>query len=338
MISYKELGLSNTKRMFEIALERKFAVPGYNINNLEQLQAIVFGCGESESPVIIQISQGARAYANQTMLRYLGQGGVHMAKELGYNFPIALHLDHGNSFELCKDCIDNGFSSVMFDGSHLPYEENIKVTKQVVDYARERNVSVEAELGVLAGIEEHVKSDVHQYTDPEQVEDFITRAGLLDMFKGSDNSGGSLAIAIGTSHGAYKFNVEREEDIPELRFDILKEVKKRLGEFPIVLHGSSSVLKKYVDIINENGGSLKRAFGVPEEQLRKATQYGVSKINIDTDGRLVVTAMVRQYLAEHPEHFDPRQYLGHARQELIEMIKRKNKVVLGSAGQAKFII
>ena len=326
MVSYKELGLSNTKKMFEVALERKFAVPGYNINNLEQLQAIIIGCGETESPVIIQISQGARDYANQTMLQYLGQGGVEMAKELGYNFPIALHLDHGNSFELAKSCIDTGFSSVMFDGSHLDYEENIKVTKQVVAYAQERDVSVEAELGILAGVEEDVKSDVHHFTEPDQVQDFVTRTGC-----------DSLAIAIGTSHGAYKFKVEKEEDIPELKFDILQEVRKRLGKFPIVLHGSSSVLQEYVQMINQYGGELEKAFGIPESQLRKATEYGVSKINIDTDGRLVVTAIIRKILSENPKEFDPRKYLGPARDELIKMIKRKNKEVLGSAGQASYI-
>lgn len=326
MVSYKELGFSNTKKMFEIALERKFAIPGYNINNLEQLQAIIIGCGESESPVIIQISQGARIYANQTMLQYLGQGGVEMAKENGYSIPIALHLDHGSSFELAKSCIDSGFSSVMFDGSHLEYEENIAITRKVVEYAHERDVTVEAELGVLAGIEEHVKSDIHEYTDPDQVEDFVTRTEC-----------DSLAIAIGTSHGAYKFKVEKVDDIPELRFDILQEVRRRLGKFPIVLHGSSSVLKEYVSIINRYGGNLEKAFGIPEEQLRKATQYGVSKINIDTDGRLVFTAIIRKILAENPKEFDPRKYLGPARQELIEMIKRKNSNVLGSAGQAKYI-
>lgn len=326
MVSYKELGLNNTKEMFKAALEYKFAVPGYNINNLEQLQAIIMGCGESESPVIIQISQGAREYANQTMLQYLGQGGVEMAKELGYNIPIALHLDHGNTYELCKSCIDSGFSSVMIDGSHLDYEKNIEVTKKVVEYAHEREVSVEAELGVLAGIEEHVKSDVHEYTDPEQVEDFVKRTGC-----------DSLAIAIGTSHGAYKFKVEKEEDIPELRFDILKEVRKRLGNYPIVLHGSSSVLKEYVEIINNFGGNLEKAFGIPEPQLRKATEFGVSKINIDTDGRLVFTAVVRKFLHENPKNFDPRKYLGPARDELTKMIIRKNKEVLGSAGKAKFI-
>jgi len=326
MVSYKELGFSNTKKMFEIALERKFAIPGYNINNLEQLQAIIIGCGESESPVIIQISQGARIYANQTMLQYLGQGGVEMAKENGYSIPIALHLDHGSSFELAKSCIDSGFSSVMFDGSHLEFEENIAITRKVVEYAHERDVTVEAELGVLAGIEEHVKSDIHEYTDPDQVEDFVTRTEC-----------DSLAIAIGTSHGAYKFKVEKVDDIPELRFDILQEVRRRLGKFPIVLHGSSSVLKEYVSIINRYGGNLEKAFGIPEEQLRKATQYGVSKINIDTDGRLVFTAIIRKILAENPKEFDPRKYLGPARQELIEMIKRKNSNVLGSAGQAKYI-
>ena len=326
MVSFKELGLVNTKKMFDVALERRFAVPGYNINNLEQLQAIIMGCGESESPVIIQISQGARAYANQTMLRYLAQGGVEMGKELGYNIPIALHLDHGNSFELCKSCIDSGFSSVMFDGSHLDYEENVKVTKKVVDYAEQNNVSVEAELGVLAGIEEQVKSDVHKFTDPEQVEDFVNRTGC-----------NSLAIAIGTSHGAYKFKVEKEEDIPDLRFDILQEVRKRLGKFPIVLHGASSVVQEYVKMINDHGGNLEKAFGIPEVQLRKATEYGVSKINIDTDGRLVVTAIVRKVLAEKPKEFDPRKYLGPARDELKKLIIRKNKEVLGSSGQAEYI-
>jgi fructose-bisphosphate aldolase class II len=327
MVSFKELGLQNTKKMFEVALERKFAVPGYNINNLEQLQAIIIGCGESESPVIIQISEGARKYANQTMLRYLGQGGIEMAKDLGYKIQIALHLDHGNSYELCKSCIDSGFSSVMFDGSHLDYEENIRITKKVVEYAHHYDVSVEAELGVIAGIEEKVKSETHHYTDPNQVEDFVKSTNC-----------DSLAIAIGTSHGAYKFKVKKEEDIPELRFDILQDIRKRLGKFPIVLHGASSVLKSYVDIINKFGGNIQNAFGIPETQLRKATQYGVSKINIDTDGRMVFTAMIRKYLAEHPDHFDPRQYLGPARQELINMIKRKNTEVLNSAGQLKYII
>ena len=326
MVSFKDLGLCNTKRMFEVALERKFAIPGYNFSNLEQLQAIIMGCGETNSPVILQNSPTAGEYANRAMVRYLGEGAVAMAKDLGYNIPIALHLDHGNSFELAKTCIDNGFSSVMFDGSHLEYDENINIIKKIVSYAHEREVSVEAELGVIAGIEGHVKATEHFYTDPDQVEDFVNRAGC-----------DSLAIAIGTSHGAYKFKVEREEDIPELRFDILQEVRKRLGTFPIVLHGSSSIPQKYAKIINEYGGSLTKAFGIPEVQLKKATQYGVCKINIATDSRMVFTAMVRKYLAEHPDQIGPRKYLGLARQEFVEMIKQRNTEVLGSAGQAKYI-
>ena len=245
MVSYKEIGLTNTQEMFKVALDRKFAIPGYNYSNLEQLQAIIIGCGETNSPVILQNSPAAGEYANRAMVRYLGEGAVAMAKNLGYNIPIALHLDHGNSFELAKICIDNGFSSVMFDGSHLDYEENMMITKKIVSYAHERDISVEAELGVIAGIEGHVKATDHFYTDPDQVEDFVNRTDC-----------DSLAIAIGTSHGAHKFKVEKEEDIPELRFDILQEVRKRLGKFPIVLHGSSSIPQKYANIINEYGGSL----------------------------------------------------------------------------------
>ncbi len=326
MVSYKELGLSNTKRMLEVALERKFAVPGYNFSNLEQLQAIIIGCGESKSPVILQNSPTAGKYANKVMLRYLGQGAVAMARDLGYEMPIAFHLDHGNSYDLAKSCIDIGFSSVMFDGSHLDYEENITITKRLVEYAHEREVSVEAELGVIAGIEGHIQSNTHFYTDPDQVEDFVSRTGC-----------DSLAIAIGTSHGAHKFKVEKKEDIPELRFDILQEVRRRLEKFPIVLHGSSSIPQKYATIINEFGGNLTKAFGIPEDQIKKATQYGVCKINIATDSKMVFTAMIRKYLAEHPDQIGPRSYLGLARQEFIEMIKQRNLDVLGSAGQAKFI-
>ncbi len=326
MVSYKELGFSNTKRMFEVALERKFAIPGYNASNLEQLQGIIIGCGESDSPVIVQITQTSLKYINKSMVRYMGKGCVEMANDLRYNIPIALHLDHGDSFELCKSCIDLGFSSVMFDGSHLEYEENINITKKIVIYAHEREVSVEAELGVIAGIEEHVKASDHYYTDPEQVEDFVNRTSC-----------DSLAIAIGTSHGAYKFKVEKEEDIPELRFDVLEEVRKRLGKFPIVLHGSSSIPQKYVNLINEYGGKVSKAFGIPETQLKKATQYGVCKMNIATDSRILFTAMIRKYFQENIDQFDPRKYLGSARQELIEMIKKKNKEVLGSAGQAGYI-
>jgi fructose-bisphosphate aldolase class II len=326
MISYKELGLCNTKKMFEVALERKFAVPGYNFSNLEQLQAIIVGCGESNSPVILQNSPSARKYATPIMVRYMGQGAVEMAKSLGYDIPIVLHLDHGNSFELAKHCIDNGFSSVMFDGSHLKYEENIKITKKIVQFAHEKDVSVEAELGVIAGIEDYVKSTKPNYTDPEQVEDFVTKTDC-----------DSLAIAIGTSHGAYKFKVEKEEDIPELRFEILQEIRERVGKFPIVLHGSSSIPKRYIKIINDYGGKIEKAFGIPDVQLKKATQYGVCKINIATDFRIVFTAMIRKYLAEHLDHIGPRQYLGLARQESIEMIKQRNTEVLGSTNQARFI-
>jgi fructose-bisphosphate aldolase class II len=311
--------------MFEVALNKKFAIPGYNFSNLEQLQAIIIGCGETNSPVILQNSPTAGEYANRAMVRYLAQGAVAMAKELGYKIPIALHLDHGNSYDLAKLSIDNGFSSVMFDGSHLPYDENISITKKIVMYAHERDVNVEAELGVIAGVEEHVKAEKNLYTDPEQVEDFVNQTGC-----------DSLAIAIGTSHGAYKFKVEKEEDIPELRFDILREVRKRLGKYPIVLHGASCIPQKYAKMINEYGGNLTRVFGIPEAQLKKATQNGICKINIATDSRMVFTAMIRKYLKENPDQIGPRKYLGLARREFMEMIKQRNREVLGSANQAKF--
>ena len=320
-VSYKELGLSNTKEMFERAMKGKYAVPAYNFNNLEQLQAIIYGCIESKSPVIVQVSKGARNYANSTLLRYMAMGAVEMAKkEMGSNIPIALHLDHGDSFELCKSCIDNGFSSVMIDGSHLPYDENVALTKQVVEYAHERDVTVEGELGVLAGIEDEVSHEVSSYTKPEEVEDFVKKTGV-----------DSLAISIGTSHGAYKFKLKPGESVPPLRFDILEECEKRIPGFPIVLHGSSSVLPKYVDMINQYGGKMDNAIGVPEEQLRKAATSAVCKINIDTDGRMVVTAIVRKVFVESPAEFDPRKYLGPARDELKKMIMDKNRNVLGSA-------
>ncbi|HQO09018.1 MAG TPA: class II fructose-1,6-bisphosphate aldolase [Clostridiales bacterium] len=319
-VSYKELGLSNTREMFERAMKNQYAVPAYNFNNLEQLQAIIYGCIESKSPVIVQVSKGARSYANSTLLRYMAMGAAEMAREMGSNIPICLHLDHGDSFELCKSCIDNGFSSVMIDGSHLPYDENVALTKQVVEYAHARDVSVEGELGVLAGIEDEVSSAVSHYTHPEQVEDFVKKTGV-----------DSLAISIGTSHGAYKFKVKPGESVPPLRFDILEECEKRIPGFPIVLHGSSSVLPKYVDMINQYGGKMESAVGVPEEQLRKAARSAVCKINIDTDGRMVVTAIVRKVFTENPSEFDPRKYLGPARDELKKMIMDKNRNVLGSA-------
>ena len=332
MVSYKELGLCNTKEMFRKAIEEGFAVPAYNFNNMEQLQAIISACVETKSPVILQVSSGARKYANATLLRYMAQGAVNYAKELGYEIPITLHLDHGNSFELCKDCIDNGFSSVMIDGSSLPYDENVALTRKVVEYAHAQKdyVTVEGELGVLAGIEDEVSSEKSTYTRPEEVEDFVGKTGV-----------DSLAISIGTSHGANKFTPEQctkdENGIlipPPLRFDILEEVEKLLPGFPIVLHGSSSVPVEYVTIINTYGGRLKDSVGIPEEQLRKASKSAVCKINIDSDGRLAMTAAIRKVLHESPEIFDPRKYLGPARDSLKEMYKHKNEKVLGSAGKA----
>lgn len=332
MVSYKELGLSNTKKMFEKAMENGFAVPAYNFNNMEQLQAIIQACVETKSPVILQVSSGARKYANATLLRYMAQGAVNYAKELGYEIPIALHLDHGDTFDLCKDCIDSGFSSVMIDGSHLPYEENVALTKKVVEYAHAQKdyVTVEGELGVLAGIEDDVVAEKSTYTKSEEVEDFLKKTGV-----------DSLAISIGTSHGANKFTPEqckRNKDgvliPPPLRFDILEEIEQKLPGFPIVLHGSSSVPMEYVNQINKYGGDLKDSVGIPEEQLRKAAKLAVCKINIDSDGRLAMTAAIRKVLTEKPEVFDPRKYLGPAREALKEMYKKKNETVLGSAGQA----
>ncbi|MCM8823031.1 MAG: class II fructose-1,6-bisphosphate aldolase [Candidatus Omnitrophica bacterium] len=322
-VSYKELGLANTRKMFEKAMKEGYAVPAFNFNNMEQLQAIITACVEVRSPVILQISKGARQYANQTMLRHMAKGAVEMAKEMGANIPIALHLDHGDSYELCVSCIENGFSSVMIDGSHLPYEENIKLTKQVVDYAHKNDVTVEGELGVLAGIEDNVSAERSHYTKPEEVQDFVSRTGV-----------DSLAISIGTSHGAYKFKLKPGEKVPPLRFDILEECERRLPGFPIVLHGASSVLSEFVDMINKYGGKIENAAGVPEEQLRRAAKSAVCKINIDSDGRLVMTAMIRKYLAEHPSEFDPRKYLGPAREALKNMYAEKCRNVLGSAGKA----
>ena len=323
-ISYKELGLVNTKDMFKNAMDGGYAVPAYNFNNLEQIQAIVQACVETRSPVILQVSKGARNYANSTILRYLAIGAVEYAKELGCNIPIALHLDHGDSYELCVDCIEKGFSSVMIDGSSLPYEENVALTKKVVEYAHKHGVTVEGELGVLAGIEDDVSHEVSHYTDPDEVEDFVKRTGV-----------DSLAISIGTSHGAYKFKLKEGESVPPLRFDILEECMKRLPGFPIVLHGASSVLAKYVDMINQYGGSMENAVGVPEEQLRKAAASSVCKINIDSDGRLAFTAVVRETLFKDPKEFDPRKYLGNARAELVVAYKQKNESVLGSANRVK---
>jgi fructose-bisphosphate aldolase class II len=330
MVSYKELGLVNSREIFKKAIIGQYAIPAFNFNDMEQLQAIIQACVEENSPVILQVSSGARKYANQTLLRYMAQGAVEYAKELGKNIPIVLHLDHGDTFELCKSCIEYGFSSVMIDGSHHPYDENVELTKKVVEYAHKYDVTVEGELGVLAGIEDDVKAEHHTYTQPEEVEDFVSKTGV-----------DSLAISIGTSHGANKFKPEqctRDENgvlvPPPIRFDILEEIEKRIPGFPIVLHGSSSVPQKYVEIINNNGGKLKDTIGIPEEQLRRAAKSAVCKINIDSDGRLAMTAAIRQTFNEHPEWFDPRQYLGPAREWLKELYKNKVVSVLGSAGKA----
>jgi fructose-bisphosphate aldolase class II len=280
------------------------------------MQAIVAACVETKSPVIMQVSSGARKYANQTLLRYLAQGAVEYAKELGANIPIVLHLDHGDSFELCKSCIDMGFSSVMIDGSHHSFDKNIELTKQVVEYAHAHGVTVEGELGVLAGVEDDVSAEHHTYTQPEEVEEFVKRTGV-----------DSLAISIGTSHGAFKFKPGQN---PEIRLDILQEIEKRIPGFPIVLHGASSVPQDIVAEINKYGGKLKDSIGIPEDQLRKAAASAVCKINIDSDGRLAMTAAIRKVFAESPEEFDPRKYLGPARESLKQLYKHKILNVLGS--------
>jgi fructose-bisphosphate aldolase class II len=330
MYSYKEIGLVNTKDMFAKAMAGKYAIPAYNFNNMEQMQAIIQACVETKSPVILQVSKGARAYADKFILRNMARGAVEYAHELGCDIPIVLHLDHGPSFEVAKDCIDNGFSSVMIDGSHLPYEENVALTKQVCDYAHQFGVTVEGELGGLAGVEDDVVAAESHYTKPEEVKDFVEKTGV-----------DSLAISIGTSHGRCKFSpaqCTRNEDgvliPPPLAFDVLEEIEKMIPGFPIVLHGSSSVPMEYVRIIEQFGGKIPDSVGIPEEQLRKAAQSAVCKINIDSDGRLAMTAAIRKFFAENPDKFDPREYLGPARDELKKMYMHKNINVLGSAGHA----
>jgi len=323
MIHYKELGLVNSRELFKNAVKGGYAIPAFNFNNLEQLQAIISACVETKSPVILQVSKGARKYANQTLLQYLAKGAVEYAKELGYAIPIVLHLDHGDSFETCKSCIETGFSSVMIDGSHLPYNENVQLTKQVVEFAHRYDVTVEGELGVLAGIEDEVSAEHSSYTHPQEVEDFVKKTGV-----------DSLAISIGTSHGAFKFKVKPGELPPPLRFDILEEVEKRIPGFPIVLHGASSVPQDIVDEINKYGGKMENTAGVSEEQLRKAAKSAVCKINIDSDGRLAMTAAIRKVLVEKPGEFDPRNYLGPGREKLKELYKHKIINVLGSANIA----
>ena len=322
IVSYKELGFVNTREMFKDAMKHGYAVPAYNFNNMEQIQAIITACQKSRSPVILQVSRGARDYANATLLRWMGRGAIEMMKEMGKPVPVALHLDHGDTFELCKSCIDSGFSSVMIDASSKPFAENAALTKKVVEYAHPRDVTGEGELGVLAGIEDDVSAEKSHYTDPKDVENFVKQTGV-----------DSLAISIGTSHGAYKFKLKPGETVPPLRFDILEAVEKRIPGFPIVLHGASSVPGSYIDMINKYGGKMEGTAGIPEDQLRRAAKSAVCKINIDSDGRLVMTAVIRKVFTEKPGEFDPRKYLGPAREALVQMYADKNEKVLGSAGR-----
>ena len=332
MVNYKDLGLVNTREMFKKAITGGYAIPAFNFNNMEQMQAIIQAAAETQSPVILQVSKGARNYANQTLLRYMAEGAVEYAKELGWEHPqIVLHLDHGDSFEICKSCVDMGFSSVMIDGSSLPYDENVALTKQVVEYAHKYDVTVEGELGVLAGVEDEVVAEESHYTKPEEVVDFTSKTGV-----------DSLAISIGTSHGAYKFKPEQCTRDPKtgklvpppLAFDVLKGVEEQLPGFPIVLHGSSSVPQDEVDTINKYGGALPDAVGIPEEQLRLASKSAVCKINIDSDSRLAMTAAIRETLALKPAEFDPRKYLGPARDNMKKLYVHKIVDVLGSDGKA----
>ena len=320
--------LVTTTEMFKKAYDGGYAVGAFNVNNMEIVQGITEACQEQKAPVVLQVSKGARAYANHKYLVHMVQAAVENCPDI----PIALHLDHGDSFEVCKSCIDGGFTSVMIDASSKPFEENIALTKQVVEYAHAHGVVVEAELGTLAGVEDEVVVEAgnESYTHPEEVEEFVSRTGC-----------DSLAIAIGTSHGAYKFTPEQctrnEEGVlvpPPLRFDVLEECIKRLPGFPIVLHGSSSVPQEFVQMVNQYGGKMPDAIGIPEEELRHAAQLAVCKINIDSDIRLAMTAMIRQHMAEHPDHFDPRQYLKPARQAVKDMVTHKLIHVLGCNGKA----
>lgn len=309
--------LVTTKEMFNKAYREGYAIGAFNVNNMEIIQGITMAAKEENAPLILQVSAGARKYASHIYLMKLVEAAI---SDTG--LPIALHLDHGEDFEICKACIDGGFSSVMIDGSKHSFEDNIKITKQVVEYAHSKGVVVEGELGRLAGIEDDINVSLEEssYTDPAQVEEFVSKTGV-----------DSLAIAIGTSHGAFKFKPGQK---PQLRFDILEEIQKRLPNFPIVLHGASSVIPELVKIVNENGGKMPDAIGIPEEMLRKAASMAVCKINIDSDLRLAMTAAVRKHLTEHPDHFDPRDYLRPAREGIKELVKHKIKHVLGCSGKA----
>ena len=319
--NYRELGLVNTKEMFKKANENGYAVPAFNFNNLEQVLAIVEACAETGSPVILQCSKEVIDYIGITMIPLIAKGAVDYIKVSGAEIPVALHLDHGSNFEIVKKCIDIGFSSVMFDGSHYPFNENINRTKEIVEYAHSKDVSAEAELGVLAGIEEGKKIEKHEFTNPDEVENFINQTGV-----------DSLAIAIGTSHGAHKF---KPGDDPKLKLDVLLEIERRIPGFPIVLHGSSEVPRQYIEMIKQHGGIIKDAIGIPNTELRKATRSAVAKINVSTDGSLAFTGTLRKFLAEKPEEFDLKKYLGAAREEMKRYYKTKIINVFGSDGAYK---
>jgi fructose-bisphosphate aldolase class II len=327
MMSYSEFGLVNTKEMYRKALKGHYAIPGYNFNTLEQLQAIILAGVETKSPVLLQYFILPQIQLNPTILVYMVHGAVKMAEEIGVEtdtrIPIAFHLDHGLNFEICKSCVDSGFSSVMIDGSHLPYEKNVAITQKVVEYAHQYDVTVEGELGTISGIKKDSSAGKDFYTKPEEAVDFVQKTGV-----------DSLAIAIGTAHGAYKFQIKPGEALPSLRFDILERIKKLLPQLPIVLHGASSVPQDYVEIINQYGGSMENAVGVPEEQLRKAISLHVCKLNIHSDSQITMTGTIRKHLTENPGDYDPRTYLESARKALVEFYKKKNTEVLGSAGHA----
>ena len=320
MLNYKKLGFVNTKKMYAEALKKNYALPGYNFNNMEQLQAILSACLQTQNSVVLQVSKKAYEYMEENLIYHLVQGAIATMKSQAKKMKlkpieVALHLDHGDSYELCVSAIKNGFSSVMIDGSHLSYKENIKLTKKVVDFAHKYNVTVEGELGVLAGVEDYVSAENQVYTRPEDVKDFVGKTGV-----------DSLAIAIGTSHGAYKFKPGQQ---PKIRLDILREIEKKLKNFPIVMHGSSSIPKEAVNKINKYGGKMEHAVGIDPKQLCEAVKTPVCKVNIDSDSRMTMTAGIRESLAKNPENFDPRGYMGFAREALVEMYKKKNIEVLG---------
>ena len=323
MSKYRELGLVNTRGMFEKALKGGYAVPAYNFVNMEQLQAILQACMETRSPVIIQVSKNVRNYASPELVKNMARGAMEIVQSSGIDIPVALNLDHGDSVELCASCIEDGFSSVMIDGSSLPLDENITLTKKVADFAHKHDVTVEGELGVLSGVEDDVAHEESLYTDPGMAEEFVRRSGA-----------DSLAVSIGNAHGVTKFKRKPGEPPAPLRLDILHEIQQKLPDFPIVLHGTSGLPQRYIDMINQYGGHIEEAAGIPEEQVRKAVQGAVCKVNIASDGWLVLTALIRKKLHENPANFDPRKYLGPARDELVQEYMRKNREVFGTAQRA----